>query len=204
MRYFATCGCRSRARVLHPIISYLALFTALGLPAGAHAQQVLADGTTQTASGTIDTGVAAPTAGYTLWALNGGVISSFSSPTLLNNTSGVPILVRAESGGQITLFSGTTATAGPASSNSSPGSVLSAVGAGSLIAAPNNHLIAQGNSTYGATAGSDGVISLTGGTIDTFGNNAVGHGLNALVGGSITSTGRRLPPPGSAPMRPAA
>jgi len=82
-------------------------------PRLAQAQQVVANGTTQTASGTIDTGTAAPTAGYTLWALNNGVITSSSPLVLLNNTSGVPIVVRAESGGQITLFNGTTATAGP-------------------------------------------------------------------------------------------
>ena len=161
-------------------------------PRLAQAQQVVANGTTQTASGTIDTGTAAPTAGYTLWALNNGVITSSSPLVLLNNTSGVPIVVRAESGGQITLFNGTTATAGPASSNSSPGTVLSADGVGSLITATDTHLIAQGNSTYGATAGNGGSIILTGGVIDTFGTFAVGHGLNALVGGTITSTGQTI------------
>ena len=156
------------------------------------AQQINANGTAQTASGTIDTGAAAPPAGYTLWALNGGIINGTSGLILLNNTAGVPIVVRAESGGQITLVDGTTATAGPASSNVSPGTVLSADGPGSVITATNTALIAQGNSTYGATAGNGGTIILTGGTIDTFGTFAVGHGLNALVGGTITSTGQTI------------
>lgn len=95
------------------LVAFIAIATPLALPQGhAVAQQIVANGTgeTKTATGTIDTGVTLPTAGYGLYALNGGIILGTS--TLQVFTGGVEADgVRAESGGSITLAAGTSVIA---------------------------------------------------------------------------------------------
>lgn len=174
---------RKLARKLPTVIAASLLFPSAFPSRPAVAQQVVANGTAQTASGTINTGVQPPPAGYALWALNGGSINSLSPLTLITGGD-FAFAARAESGGSITLFNGSSATTSGFTAN-----VLSADGAGSIITATNPIIVANGNSAYGAVAGNGGTINLTGGTIDTFGTAAVGHGMQALSGGSITASG---------------
>lgn len=161
----------------------------LGASSYAQAQQVVANGTTQTASGTINTGVLPPTAGYDLYSLNGGVIQSFSPFTLRTGGAGSHA-VAAESGGAITIFSGSSVT-----TTGTNATGLAATGANSTITAANLTLSATSVGSFGAAATDGALISLTGGTITSTssalrvangGNiNATNLNLTATVGGAI-------------------
>src|SRR4051812_9468948 len=71
------------------------------------AQQVVANGSTQTASGAINTGALAPPAGYGLYALNNGIIDSFTPLSVTTGGAGSDA-AHAQSGGHILLFGGSS------------------------------------------------------------------------------------------------
>jgi hypothetical protein len=100
-------------------LGVLAAALAAELPRAARAQQVVANGTTQTASGTINTGVLPPITGYALYSFNGGVIQSFSPLTLRTGGAGSHAAV-AESGGSINIFNGSSITRPEAPRRGSP------------------------------------------------------------------------------------
>ena len=147
------------------------------------AQQVIANGTSQTAAGTINTGVLGPSAGYALYALNNGVIQSFSPLTLITG-GGSSNAARAESGGSISLFSGSSVT----TNGNAVG--LSALGAGSSITALNTTVSTAGTSSHGASAtqGSSQII-LTGGSVQTTGTASDGlFAFGSTAVATITAT----------------
>jgi len=183
-----------------------------------HAQQVVADGTTQTASGTLNTGTAGPPAGYALYALNNGIITSTGALTLItggNSANGV----NATSGGQITIASGSTLTATGAGAIAMSASGTGTGGVASAITATDTVISTAATNLYGAYATQGGVINLTGGSVAagagsiglfaflgnatihasgvavaTVGTNGVGveanlAGVVNLTGGSVTTTG---------------
>ncbi|KWW34052.1 autotransporter family protein [Cupriavidus metallidurans] len=169
--------------------------------------QVIADGTVETASGTIDTGSSPVPSGYALHALNGGVIGSASPLTLVTGAANANA-ARAEQGGSITLFNGSSAT-----TNGSDATVLFATGTGSSIAATNTTVRANNFGTFGAFATDGGTIILNGGSVSSLnsalrvdpggtifafnvsaianGGNAIGVFANSgtinLRGGSVTA-----------------
>ena len=144
------------------------------------AQQVRATvGQTVVASGVIDTGTTTAPAGYALYASGGGVIESSSPLVLKTGASGVHA-ARAEAGGMIDIFAGSTIT-----TTGALASGLYADGVGSLITATGAE-IAVGRA-QAVEAYNGGRISLTGGSIVTSGQEA--HGLFAFLGGaSIEAT----------------
>jgi outer membrane autotransporter protein len=144
--------------------------------------QVIANGTTETASGTIDTGVVAGTAGSALNALNGGSILTFS-PVILTTGGGGANAANAESGGAISVFSGTSiSTSGDFASG------LSTNGSGSSITTANTLIATFGATSRGVTATQGGNVTLNGGSITTRGDQA--NGLFAFLGNStISATG---------------
>jgi len=129
------------------------------------AQQVVADGTTQTASGTINTGTLAPPAGYALYALNGGIITSSSPLTLITGGSAANA-VQAISGGSISIAEGSTITA-------------SGTNASGVFSDNAGVSISGGQITSGL--GSTGVIAQNGGTVTMTGTNSVTGGFRGLT-----------------------
>lgn len=149
----------------------------LDADSAARAQQVVANGTTQTASGTINTGVLPPTAGYALYSLNGGVIQSSSPLTLRTGGAGSHAAV-AESGGTINIFSGSSIT-----TTGTNASGLAATGINSAITAANFTLSATNFGSFGAGADDGAVINVNGGTI-----TSVSSALRVGNGGTINAT----------------
>jgi autotransporter family porin len=138
------------------------------VPRLASAQQVVANGTTQTASGTINTGVLTPTAGYGLFALNNGILNS-SGPLTVITGGAASDAAHAQSGGSVTLFSG--------SSVSTTGGIavgLLATGINSVVNATETTVFTTGNNAPGVEAIQAGTVNLTGGSVTTSGSMAYG------------------------------
>lgn len=150
----------------------------------AFAQQVLANGSTVTASGTIDTGTTQGDPGIGLRAINGGVIQSFS-PLIVITRGANAIGAQALSGSQINIFSGSSIQTSGAN-----GDGLVASGAGSVVTATDTTVTVL-TSGYGAIAGSGGTISTSGVSIvsPNTGATAVANGNVTMINGSVTSTG---------------
>ncbi len=144
------------------------LLAGLVIPYAAMAQQVFADGTSQVASGTINTGVLPPPAGYGLYALNNGIITSFSPLSVF--TGGVASdAAHAQSGGSITLFGG--------SSVSTTGNIavgLLATGSNSVVNATDTGVLTLGNNSPGVEAIEGGTVNITGGSVTTSGSMSYG------------------------------
>ena len=176
-RHAAEVG-QSPADCLRRPLAVLAGLLLASVSSQALAQQVIANGTTQTASGTINTGVLAPPAGYALYALNGGIILS-SSPLTVVSGGAAADGARAEGGGNITIFSGSSVT----TTGGGGAPALHATGAGSSITATNTNITTL---AHGALADGTGAnITLSGGT---FTINGLGAGL-AAIGGTLDATG---------------
>lgn len=142
------------------------------------AQQVVADGTTEQAAGTIDTGTQPGADGSALRALNGGMIWSTGPVSLATGGDGAHAVV-ALSGGFIDLHTGSVVrTAG------SEASGLIASGDGALITASDLNVVATNFTSYGAAAEDGGTIILNGGQVSS-GSSA----LRVGPGGSISATG---------------
>lgn len=162
------------------LLSY-ALPTFLVLPIGsAIAQQVVANNTNQVASGTINTGVLAPTAGYALYALNGGTIQSLSPLTI---TAGGANAVHALSGGSISLFNGSiVATTGAGHLG------LFGAGVGTTITADSTSISTAGNSAVGVEATQGAEVTLNNGSVTT--TLSQSDGLFAFLANSkVTANG---------------
>jgi outer membrane autotransporter protein len=144
----------------------LVVLTSAVTPRLGRAQQVVANGTTQTASGTINTGVLTPTAGYGLFALNNGILNS-SGPLTVITGGAASDAAHAQSGGSITLFSGSSvSTAG--------GSAVGflATGINSVVNATDTSAFTTGSNAFGVEAIQGGTINLTGGSVTTSGSMA--------------------------------
>ena len=150
------------------------------LPPPANAQQVVADGVTLTAAGTIDTGTFAPTAGYALYALNGGIITS-SSPLTLITGGNLADAAHAVSGGNISIAAGSTIT----TSGANAAGILSD-GSGTIVAVLNGQINAEGFTNTGVTAQNSGAITLNGVNITTGSSST---GVLAQTSGSVTMIG---------------
>lgn len=148
------------------------------LPAAGYAQQVIANGTSQSASGTINTGTATAPAGYGLWALNSGIITG-TGPLLITTGGGAAHAVRAESLGRITFGSGSAITT---SGSSAYGLYSGSVG--SSITATGASITTTGGSAHGVYATNGGRVTLDGGSVTPSGFQAVGlfaFGNNATI-----------------------
>lgn len=133
------------------VFSWLSAVTAV-------AQQVLADGTTETASGVIDTGMTGGTAGTALRAINGGVIQSFEPLTIITGGANA-IGVQALSGSSINLYDGTLIhTTGSGADG------IVASGTNSLVTGTGIDILTE-NVGYGLIAGTNGRIELSNSTI---------------------------------------
>ncbi len=143
----------------------------------AYAQQVIADGTTQVASGTINTGTMTPPAGYALYALNGGTIQSFSPLTVVTGGLSSDGVV-AMSGGSITLFNGSSVR-----TTQQDAIGLIATGTDSSITADNVTILATNFGGYGAAADNGASVTLNGGNI-----TSVNSALRVRAGGTIRAT----------------
>ncbi|MDQ8732454.1 autotransporter outer membrane beta-barrel domain-containing protein [Bradyrhizobium sp. LHD-71] len=156
---------------------------ALLAPAPVIAQQVVADGITLTASGTIDTGTTGGIPGMPLRALNGGTIQGIGPVTLISggaNATGAQAL----SGGQINIASGSSiATSGTNAAG------LQSSNAGSTITADGTAITTSGNDSHGALVSLGGVLMLTGGSVTTTGDNGVGLLALNTAGSMITADG---------------
>lgn len=171
-------SCAKRLPVYTGLIS-AALQALLVSPAGA--QQVVANGTTRTATGTIST-AANGTVGYGLWALNAGQITA-SSPLFITVTGASAAGAAAQSAGKITIGAGgaSIATTGGTAYG------LYATGVGSSINSTGASVQTGGNTAYGVYANAGGTITLNGGSVTTTGTQA--SGLFAFVNGAtITAT----------------
>ncbi|MGB3335678.1 MAG: hypothetical protein WBA73_00720, partial [Devosia sp.] len=146
-------------------------------------QQVRADNTTVTASGTINTGTLGADLGHGLWALNGGVIESFTPLTITTggvNTAGA----RATTAGQVTVSTGSsihmTGTNGDGIVSSNPGSLVTATGT----------TVLTDLSGYGLIAGSGGarIVFNDGSVTATTSTGAAAFaGILELTNSSITT-----------------
>lgn len=155
----------------------IALLAASGLamlPCEATAQQLVANGTTQTAVGTIDTGLLGPTAGYALYALNSGIILN-SSPLTLRTGGATANAVQAASGGSITISSGSQIST---SGNAAIGAF--ATGVGSSITATNTSISTATANAHGVEATLGASVTLSGGSVTVIGSQA--KGLFAFAG----------------------
>ncbi|HEY9255797.1 MAG TPA: autotransporter outer membrane beta-barrel domain-containing protein [Stenotrophomonas sp.] len=142
------------------------------------AQQVVADGTTEQASGTIDTGSQPGAGGSALRALNGGVIWSAGPVSLVTGGDGAHAAAALD-GGFIDLFDGSTVR-----TTGTDASGLAASGDGALITASNLNVEATNFGGYGVAAEDGAAISLNGGQI-----RSVSSALRVGPGGSISAAG---------------
>jgi hypothetical protein len=146
---------------LHMVAAAMVVFLAAGLLPRLAQAQVVANGTNQTASGTITT-----TGTPALHALNGGTITG--NPPLSVTTTGGATAALAESGGSIVSGSpGSSST-----SITSEGIGLAASGVNSNATLQNFAITTTGPGTsgsnnYGAQAIGGGVLNLENGTITT-------------------------------------
>ncbi|MGU3577265.1 autotransporter outer membrane beta-barrel domain-containing protein, partial [Brucellaceae bacterium C25G] len=154
-----------------------ALFTTVSLTAllmgaqGTLAQQVRANGETIEASGTVDTGTATGSAGYGLYAVSNGIITSSTPLTVItggNSTNAV----HAERGGQITIAAGSTITAN--GGGSSAGIFAQGTGTGSIPSTVTaTDTVITSNGTYAVAAREGGVVNLVGGSVTNTTNNGL-------------------------------
>jgi len=132
---------RSHARhgraALRSAISLAAILLA-GAYGPAFAQALIADGTTQTASGTYNTGTAAGTAGYGFGVLNGGVINSVGPVTIVTGGALANGINATDPGSTVNIthpvsitVSGAPTTTGVVVAN---GAAVSMTGGGSITA----------------------------------------------------------------------
>lgn len=140
----------------------------------AMAQQVVADGVTVTASGVIDTGTTAGTAGIALLARDGGNIQSFS-PLTITTGGGNAIGAQALRGSQINLYNGSTIH----TTGSGADGIVSS--GGSLVTAEGTDIRVD-SVGYGLIAGTTGRIEMRNSTVTTL--NATG--IAAFTGGQVT------------------
>ena len=180
-----------------------------------HAAQAVANGVSVTASGTYDTGTLGPTAGYGLYALNGGIITS-SSPLPVITGGNLSYGAYALSGGQIGIAGGSSVT-----TTGYMAYGLYATESGSKISTTDTAITVNGSSSSAIRAENGGVINLAGGsvsaplltagggalfawnsativadnvTVTAGGSSGSGAQANAggfieLTGGSVTTTG---------------
>ncbi|MDH4982780.1 pertactin-like passenger domain-containing protein [Hyphomicrobium sp. D-2] len=134
----------------------------------AQAQQLIANGTNEIASGNYDT-TASGSAGYALWALNGGTIVSSGVVTATTSGNGA-YGAYADQNGSITITS-------PGSSISTTGTSAFGVyawGADARITLEHSTITTQGNSSYGLYALDGGSITAGTTTITTMDDYEVG------------------------------
>lgn len=148
------------------------------------AQQVHANGSTESVSGTIDTGILSYMSGYGLFAEKGGTIQS-TGPVTIKTGGPSANPVNAETGGKILLTDGATIR-GTGSTTMG----LSAAGTDSEIIVNNANVEVTGTDSIGARVVDNGLIRATGGAITGK------KGVYALTGGkfigkdvAITATG---------------
>ncbi|MFM9926846.1 pertactin-like passenger domain-containing protein, partial [Variovorax sp. H27-G14] len=199
-----------------PVVAGAAALLASATPA--RAQQVEANGTTQAASGTVDTGTAGPAAGYALYAHDGGIITSAGPLTLVTGGNGADA-AHAESGGSITIAPGSRLTAAGPNAYGAFAHGVGANGSASTITATDTAISAAAIHRAVVFAHDGGVINLTGGSvvgvegskdllaidgnaairasgvaISSSGDNGTGaevgtRGIVELTGGSVSTTG---------------
>jgi outer membrane autotransporter protein len=164
------------------LVASSALLLAAIAPSVAEAQQVFANNTPQTASGTINTGVLAPTAGFALFAVGpNGIIQSFSPLTLITGGAGSSGALAGTSS-SITIFSGSSITT---TGNNAPG--LVATGSATLTATNTTISTTQAGS-IGAQVTFGGRLSLTGGSITSGGDSLEADGSNSVIMARITAS----------------
>ncbi|HUA08477.1 MAG TPA: autotransporter outer membrane beta-barrel domain-containing protein [Candidatus Acidoferrales bacterium] len=139
---------------------------------------MVANGTTQTASGSIYTN-GSGTSGYALWALNGGTIVTTGPMSIGTNGSNTAAVV-AQSGGTISLLTGTTIY--PNGSNSYS---LYASGAGSTINA-------TGITTSTTGVGSNAVVVDGGGLVNLLGASTIYTNASSAAALYATGTGSTI------------
>lgn len=144
----------------------------------ARAQQVVANGTTRTASGTIDTGTAGSQTGYALHGLNNGIILG-NGPLTLITGGGAAHGANAVSGGKITIAGGSTVTTTGLGAIGLYATGIGTDGTPSTITATNTAISTAANNLYSVYATQSGVINLTGGSV-TAGSGS--QGLFAYLG----------------------
>lgn len=139
--------------------------------------QVVANGTTQSTSGVINTGVVTSTAGIGLRALNAGIINT-TAPVLVTTGGSGATGVEATSAGSVTLLDGSTVTI----NGLAYGIYVS--GAGSRVSATNTAItLNSAGTSQGVYATTGGLVTLNGGSVATRGNQA--SGLFAFSGGAV-------------------
>ncbi|UGX84743.1 autotransporter domain-containing protein [Phyllobacterium meliloti] len=147
---------------------------------------VIADGKTQIASGTYDTGKTDGGAGSALIARNKeGVITS-STPLVINTGGNDASGVVAAKGGKITLSEGTTVN----TSGNNARALLS-WDPRSSISGENLTILTKGETADGAKALGEGLVKLTGGTVTTTGRKADGL-VSYEKGSQITAEGAEI------------
>lgn len=194
------------SRLSKSLIVTLLLFNA----GRSNAQQVHANGTTESASGTIATGVLSTSSGYGLFAEKGGLIQSAGPLNIMTGGPGANP-VHAETGGKIFITDGATIRGAGLNAIG-----LNATGSDSQISTNNAIVEMTGSDSYGAKAINNGFISMTGGSLKGYSGvqtflggkfigkdvtiiatgNSFGHGVEAnqhsaieLTGGSVTTSG---------------
>ncbi|MCP1913203.1 outer membrane autotransporter protein [Bradyrhizobium elkanii] len=180
---------RRKARFTGRVATAVSMASAVTLAAvpfwrPAFAQQVLANGVTVTASGTINTGTTGGDPGIGLRAINGGVIQSFSPLTVITGGANA-IGAQALGGSQINIFSGSSIKTSGVNADG-----LVSSGAGSIVTATDTTVTLL-TSGFGAIAGSGGAIALSGVSIvaPNTGVTALGVGTVTMTNGSVTSSG---------------
>ncbi|MDR0276058.1 MAG: hypothetical protein LBI48_12120 [Burkholderiaceae bacterium] len=142
------------------------LVLAAAAPQYAQAQgQVIANNVSITASGAVNTGTAASTTGYALYALNGGAITSTGALALTTGGS-TAYGAAALSGGQITIHGG-YGTSSAVTTGGYMASGLFAEGTGSKIFVTDTDITTNysAGTVYAVQPRMNGTIELTGGSV---------------------------------------
>jgi len=171
-----------RAGVAFAILSAIA-----ASPRSVFAQQVVANGTTVNATGTVDTGTTAGSAGYALWALNNGILTSSTPLTIITGGAAASAVV-AQSGGQITITHGSTVTANGSSARALSAEGTGAGGAPSTITATDTVITSQATNDYSVYAIQGAMIHLDGGIVNHSGIWVDGNGMVDVTGATIDTS----------------
>ncbi|MBI1651217.1 autotransporter outer membrane beta-barrel domain-containing protein [Hyphomicrobium sulfonivorans] len=155
----------------------MTLLSLLASPAGA--QQVFADGTTETATGTIDTSPDPAPTGIALYAINGGIIQSNTPLTII--TDGILADGAFADSSTITIAGGSSIT------------VTGASASGFRIQGATANINATGTTVnvadgFGAYVDNGATLTMSGGSITSMSERA----LRAVSGSSVTISGVAL------------
>ncbi|MET3653824.1 autotransporter outer membrane beta-barrel domain-containing protein [Dyella japonica] len=172
-----------------PLAQGLLLTGLLPLATPASAQQVVANGTTQTASGVINTGTVASTGGFALYALNGGTINGVSGLSLTTGGASAMATYAAGAGSSIHVINTTILTTGDGSYGLyAPGGTVTATGGSVTTNGASSLGIGAINGPTSGTVTATGVAVVTHGA-NSGGASAQGGSVVNLKDVSITTTG---------------